>query len=309
MLRASIALFALFALAACAGTPQLDRLNTAPPDALPVRAELTNVPFYAQEDLYCGPAALAMALSWSGEPVTQDVIAPQVYTPGREGTLRSDMVGAARRNGRLAVPVNNLADLLGEIAAGHPVIVFQNLGLSSFTQWHYAVAIGYDLDTQRIVLHSGTQERRSTRLSTFERTWQRGDFWALVVLPPDRLPATARLEPVLGAAAGLERAGRNEAAETAYRTIAEHWTSDDAALIGLANVLYGRKKSAAAEQALRAAVRRNPRSAPAWNNLAVVLGESGQTVAALAAVRRAIEIDGGATPAYRETLAELQAGS
>ena len=74
-------------LAGCA-TPQTDRLLDAGA-GLPTRAEVAEVPFYPQEEYYCGPAALAMALSWSGVPVTQEDLAAQVYTPGREGTLQS----------------------------------------------------------------------------------------------------------------------------------------------------------------------------------------------------------------------------
>ncbi len=294
-------------MTACAGTPHLDRLNAAP-STLPAQAEVAGVPFFPQEDFYCGPAAMAMVLAWTGLDVTQADIAPQVFTPGREGTLRSDMVGAARRNGRLAVTLYTLSDLLGEIAAGNPVIVFQNLGLSFYPIWHYAVATGYDRVAQDIILHSGTDPRRITPLATFEYTWRRGDYWALVVLPPVRLPATARLEPVLAAAAGLERAGQLDAAATAFRAIAGKWPLDAAALIGLANVQYALSDLAAAERSLRDATRRDPQSPAAWNNLAVVLGERGDRAAAIAAVRRAIEIDGGRTALYRETLAELEAG-
>ena len=131
----------LWALAGCA-TPETDRLLEAP-TALPPRAEVSGVPFFSQEKYYCGPAALAMVLSWSGPPGTQEEIAAQVYTPGRAGTLQSDMVAGARRHGRLAVPVTRLSDLTAELVAGHPVVVFQNLGFGWFPVWHYAVAIGY----------------------------------------------------------------------------------------------------------------------------------------------------------------------
>ncbi len=160
-------LLALAALAGCVA-PQSRHL-LAEPGVLPVTAEITSVPFVAQERFYCGPAALTMALAWSGLDVTQDEIAAEVYTPGRQGTLRSDVLAVARRHGRLAVTVPTLPALLGEIAAGHPVIIFQNLGLSWVAQWHFAVAIGYDLAAGEILLHSGLKARKSMSLSTFER--------------------------------------------------------------------------------------------------------------------------------------------
>ncbi|MEE8226782.1 MAG: hypothetical protein V3R30_08175, partial [Kiloniellales bacterium] len=51
-----------WALGACA-TPQTAQLVEAPGD-LPVRAEVANVPFFPQEQYYCGPAALSTALGW-----------------------------------------------------------------------------------------------------------------------------------------------------------------------------------------------------------------------------------------------------
>ena len=102
------------------------------PGPLPVRAEIEGVPFFPQKGYYCGPAALAMALAWTGLPVTMEDMVPQVYTPGREGTLAADMVSAARRNGRFAVRPESLEDVLGEVSACHPVLVFQNLSLDIF---------------------------------------------------------------------------------------------------------------------------------------------------------------------------------
>ena len=162
MASAVVALI-LWALVGCA-TPETDRLLDDP-TGLPPRAEVAGVPFFPQEQYYCGPAALATVLSWSGLSVTQDEVAAQVYTPGREGTLRSDVVAAARRNGRLAVPVDRLADLTAELAAGRPVVVFQNLGLGWFPVWHYAVVVGYDLSAGDLVLRSGLEFRGASRHS------------------------------------------------------------------------------------------------------------------------------------------------
>lgn len=307
--RAALAAGALilWALAGCA-TPQTAHLLAEPPAALPARAEVSGVPFFAQEKYYCGPAALAMALNWSGLPVTQEAIAAQVYTPGREGTLQSDMVAAARRNGRLAVPVSRLEDLTAELAAGHPVVVFQNLGFAWFPVWHYAVAIGYDLDAGDLVLHSGLDERRVMPLATFERTWARGDHWALLVLPPDRLPVTADQTAALRAATGLEQAGRVQEAAVAYATIAERWPDSLEAWIGLGNAAYAGGDLDAAEAAFRTATERHPDAGAAWNNLAHVLGEKGQRAEAIAAARRAVRLGGPNVTTYRATLREVSGG-
>jgi hypothetical protein len=294
----------LWTLAGCA-TPHTDRLLDAGAASLPPRAEVAGVPFFPQEEYYCGPAALAMALNWSGLPVTQEEVATQVYTPGREGTLQSDVVAAARRNGRLAVPVAGLSGLAAELAAGHPVVVFQNLGLGWFPVWHYAVAVGYDLSSRDLVLRSGLEPRRVTPLRTFERTWARGDHWALVVLPPDELPAAADETTVLRAATGLEQVGSFREAAVAYGTIAERWPASLAAWIGLGNAAYAADDLDAAEEAFRTAAERHPDAAAAWNNLAHVLGQLGRRAEAVAAAERAVSLGGPDAATYRATLREV----
>ena len=293
----------LLALGACAA-PQTAQLVQDPGD-LPPRAEVADVPFFAQERYYCGPASLAMVLAWSGLPVTQEDLVSQVYTPEREGSLQNDVLAAARRNGRLAVPVDTLPDLLAEIAAGHPVLVFQNLALDWYPQWHFAVAIGYDLEARELILHSGLDARRVTPLDTFEHTWKRGDYWALVVLPPDRLPARAEETAVLRAAAGLERSRRLDEAATAYGSILGRWPDSLGALMGLGNVSYAMGDLDAAEAAFRRAIAAHPEAPAPWNNLAYVLIGLDRRAEAIAAAREAVRLAGDDAAPYRETLDEI----
>ena len=297
----------LWLLAGCA-TPQTDRLLGDAATGLPPRAEVADVPFFPQEEDYCGPAALATVLRWSGLPVTQAEVGARVFTPGREGTLRSDMVAAARRHGRLAVPVTRLADLTAELAAGHPVVVFQNLGLGWFPVWHYAVAVGYDLSSGDLLLRSGLEPRRVTPLRTFERTWARGDHWGLVVLPPGDLPAAADEIAVLRSAAGLEQAERRAEAAAAYAAIVERWPDSLEGWIGLGNAAYAAGDLAEAENVFRTAAARQPDAAAVWNNLAHVLGQQGRRAEAVAAAQRAVRLGGPNAPTYRTTLREV-AGS
>jgi len=269
---------------------------------LPQQAEVADVPFYPQKRYYCGPAALAMVMTWSGDPVTQDELVPEVYTPSRQGTLRNDMLAAARRRGRLAVQVSDVRSLLAEIAAGNPVVVFQNLALDWFPQWHYAVAYGYDLHKREIVLHSGTDARRVTDLYAFERTWERGDYWGLVVLPPERLPATADERSVLDAAAGLERTGHHREAASAYLAILSRWRESFPAWMGLGNTLYAQKDFSGAARAFREATSLRPQAPAAWNNLAYALAAEGQHDEAQRAAEEAVRLAPESTDIYRRTL-------
>lgn len=289
-------------LSGCAA-PQATALRERP-SGLPAAATVAGVPFYTQADAYCGPASLAMALTWSGLPVSQEEVARRVFVAHRDGTLRSDMIGGARRHGRLAVPLDDLRGVLGELAAGHPVVVFQNLGLSWYPRWHYAVAVGYDLDAGEIHLRSGDQERQVLSLYTFEHTWARGGHWALAVLPPDRLPATVPAAEVMRAAFALERGGHPEAAAETYAAMTARWPNDPKAWIGLGNLRHAVGDFAGAAHAFRGAVEADPQMAEAWNNLAVALAEGGQPRQALAAVREAIRLDPEAGT-FRETEREI----
>jgi tetratricopeptide (TPR) repeat protein len=265
-----LVLLPALALAACAG-PQTEALMAGPP-VVPPRAEVALVPFFAQAEHECGPAALAMALSWSGVPVSPEQVSAQVYTPGREGSLSDDMLAAARRHGRLAVPLDRLSPLLDELAAGHPVVVLQNLGLSFAPRWHYALAVGYDLARRSIMLNSGPDERVVMPLDTFEHTWARSNHWALVVLPPDTLPAGAGELDVARAAAGLERVGLPAEAAAAYRAMRVRWPGSAVARIGLGNALYAMGDRRGARNAFAEALAIDPGSAAARANLAEIQG-------------------------------------
>ncbi len=300
--RPLIVLLLVLGLAACAGR-ETERLVSSPGSRPPV-ARVDGVPFFPQGDRACGPASLAMALVWSGLSSGPEAASTQVYTPGREGSLATDMLAGARRNGRLAVPVNTLSDLLAELAAGHPVIVFQNLGLDIKPMWHFAVAVGYDMPKRQIILNSGFDEAIRLSLDTFEHTWERTGRWAMVVLPPDRLPATAAEPAVVQAAAGLERVGLAPAAARAYETILARWPDSLGAAIGLGNARYAQQDREGAEAALRQAVAYHPNSPPAWNNLAQVLLERGRLGEAREAAERAYGLD--PSEPIAATLAEIR---
>jgi len=303
-----VVLLAVLALAGCAAPPQTARLLQEPPRDLPPAVELVRVPFFPQEDYQCGPAALATVLGASGLDIDPAALVPQVYLPGRRGSLQVELVAAARRHGRLAYTLApRLEDLLREVAAGHPVLVLQNLGTDWYPVWHFAVVAGYDLARGEVVLRSGRRPRHRVTLGLFERTWARGGHFALLVLPPGELGPTFTPDRYARAAAALEQAGRLEAARAAYAAGAARWPGSAILGMGLGNVLYalGRRQDAAA--AFRAVLDRRPGYAPAHNNLAQVLLELGELAAARRHARRAVALGGPHQAVYRETLAEVEA--
>ncbi len=220
---------------------------------VPTRAQVVGVPLIQQADFYCGPASIAMVLQWAGSDVTQEDIAKLAFNPGAEGTYLADMTGSSRRLGQLAVEISGFDQLLTEVAAGHPVVVFQNLGLAALPVWHYGVVTAYDFEADLIYLNSGQRDQMVMPFAVFERTWRRGDFWGLVVLPPDQLPASSTETDILRAAAALERVSAYDAAETLYETGAEKWPTNWLWQFGLANARFGKGDLRGAQLALRRA--------------------------------------------------------
>jgi len=254
-------------LAACA--PAFDADSRLTVD-VPIKARVADVPLIQQADFFCGPASIAMVMQWAGAAVTQEQVAALAFSPGAGGTYLADMAGSSRRLGQLAVRVNSFDQLLSEIAAGHPVIVFQNLGLPIAPVWHYGVVTGYDFTRDEVYLNSGQLEQMVMPFAVFERTWARGENWALLVLPPDRLPVSVTETEVLAAGAALEQAEQYDAAETLYETGAETWPDNWLWQFGLANARFGQGDLNGARTALRRARSIDPRIPEVRANLAHV---------------------------------------
>ncbi|OEY65346.1 PA2778 family cysteine peptidase [Marinobacter sp. X15-166B] len=271
-------------LSGCASSPPW------PPDAS--ATILTHVPFHPQEQYQCGPASLAMMLNAQQVDASPDELIERVYLPGRKGALQVEMVAAARQYGMLVYPLApDLASVLAEVEAGHPVLVLQNLRFNWWPQWHFAVVIGFDGDTEALILHTGTQERYRQPAAAFMATWNRANRWARVILPPGQLPATAQPLPYLMAAHDLETTRQTGAAQSAYRAARRAWPDQPAALLGLGNIAYDQGRWATAVDYYRALTERFPDLGAGWNNLAEALRKQGCPVAAAAASRTAHRLE------------------
>jgi tetratricopeptide (TPR) repeat protein len=300
-------LFAL--LAGCASAPQTQQLlQTA--TGLPSQHEITDTPFFPQQRYQCGPAALATALTYSGVDIDAAALVDEIYLPSRQGSLQIEILASSRRHARLPYRIApQMSALLSEVAAGNPVLVLQNLGLSWTPQWHYAVAVGFDIAQQEIVLRSGTEARHRVNMNTFELTWARSQYWGIVVLPPDKLPATATADSYLRSVVNLEGTQQNDRwqlANQAYRTALTRWPGNLVAQMGLGNSAYQLADLNAAEQAFRHAIHDHPDAAAAHNNLAQVLLERGKLSEAEKQARHAVALGGPHLESYRATLADIQ---
>lgn len=267
-------LFCTGAFVGCATTAyQTEALLISAPADIPTKYEIQNVPFVEQAAGHCGPATLSMVMNWNAHPVSVDELVPQVYTPGMKGSFQTDMISAARRQGMMAVQIQGLNSLLSEIAAGHPVIVFENLALTWAPRYHYAVVYGYDLHEQIAIMHSGPEKGKRWDLRKFERSWMLGDYWGLVVLPPGQLSRTGSELAQASAAAGLESLGKDQAAEKSYKAILQRWPESLPALIGMGNIAFKQKNFKNSVEYLQRAIKAHPDSSAAQNNLAVAQKE------------------------------------
>lgn len=279
---------AVLMLAGCTTLiPQTVGLRTDWPAGVPRQVELTQVPFFPQEEYQCGPAALAMAMQSAGAPVLPDALVDEVWLPSRHGSLQLEMLAAPRRHGLVTYQLApRYPDLLREVAAGHPVVVLQDVGLM-LPEWHYAVVNGFDYDTGTLFLRSGLQARQEMPFSYFERTWLAGRYWAMVVMPPDQIPATATESRWLDALLGLARGGNAEATVRGYRAALARWPDSLPAAVGLANHLHARGALDEAAGVLRTALQKFPQSVIVLNNLAQTLSDQGRDAEALAFIERA----------------------
>jgi len=298
ILRRLCLLLALLA-AGCAGPG----VRTPPPSA---GVELTEVPFFPQQDYQCGPAALATVLTWSGAPTEPEQLVARVYVPARQGSLQPELVAEARRHGRLSYEIEpSFGALLAELRAGHPVLVLQNLGLGWWPVWHYAVVVGYDPDADAVILRSGRRPRHVVARATFERTWRRAERWGLLTLEPSRLPASASPERLLAAAFELERGGDGSAAERSYRAALARWPAEPRLALALANRQYARGALAEAAATLERALAAGAVDGMLYNNLALIRLALGDEDGAERAARRAVELGGPLSDEFRDTLEQV----
>jgi tetratricopeptide (TPR) repeat protein len=263
---------------------------------------LDKVPFLKQETYQCGPSSLAMVLAWSGLELSPDDLADEVYTEKLHGSIQPSLISAARQHGRIAYPIQGLKELYTELNQDHPVIILQNLGLSWYPRWHYAVAIGYADFGRSIILHTGTKKAVPVSVGIFNNTWSHSDYWGLLVLPPDELPATVTEEKYLNAVAGLERTKQFEAAVIGYKSAINRWPESLAAWMGLGNSFYAQGDLSSARDALEQAFKLHPSNGMPLNNLSQVLWEQGEKEQALLAILHAIELGGPLKHVYKETL-------
>ena len=217
------------------------------------------------------------------------------------------MVASARKHGLLVYPLEpSLDGLLQEVAAGHPVLVFQNLGLSWLPRHHFAVLVGYDIAREQLVLRSGTTRELPTTFHNFLQTWTRAGRQAWVMLTPGQLPASAQPGRYLQAAWALEQTAGSDIAIPAWHAATNKWPASAMLFQASGNAHYASADYPAASKAYLAALSLSPADAGTWNNFAYTLLALGCRNRAIDAARCAYRLAPEENNC-RDTLAEISA--
>ena len=307
--RAMGSLFFFLFLIGCAATPQSDRIIANIPEQLIKPVELKQVPFYAQQKYQCGPAALAALLKHHDKVIDLDALSKRVYIPARKGSLQVELITAAREYELIPYIIEpELQTLLKEVKAGNPVLVLQNLGVSWYPQWHYAVVVGFDLQERNVILRSGTIQRYAMNLYTFEHTWRRSKRWGMLLLKPGALPAVNVSDSAwryLQAIVGFEQKQNWDLLDTAYQAGLENWPGQTDLIMGYGNNLYQQGNKLMALEQYEKVIANNKAFAPAHNNAAQVYAELGQFKKAIAYANKAIELGGVHIQQFKSTLKDI----
>lgn len=138
------------------------------------------VPFVPQEKDTCGPAALAMVLSYWKQPAGHDELARELGAVELRGVAGSRLAEAARSRGMTAVAYEgDLAQLRAFVERGRPLVVAWAMGRGRF---HNVVVVGFDGDG--VVVHDpAVGPSRRVPVRTFDERWAGAGRWTLLVLP------------------------------------------------------------------------------------------------------------------------------
>lgn len=298
-------LFICVFLQACAGTPQSDALLKTKSNPYLKPVELSQVAFFPQEAYQCGPAALATILTEQGIDVRPQQLTDKIYIPQREGSLQIEIIRTVREFNLVPYIIKpDLGSLLAQVKAGRPVLVLQNLGVSWYPKWHYAVVIGYNLEDESLILRTGVIKRYAVDMHTFEYTWARAKYWGLLALRPDELPVNADSWEYLKAIVAFEQMQNWPVLNQAYQTALHKWPNNRDLLMGYGTALYLQKQLSDAAHYYEMVLAESD-YAPAHNNLAQVFAEQGKFTQARQHAEKAISIGGVHVQQYEATLKEI----
>lgn len=154
---------------------------------------IKKVPFQKwKKKNYCGPAAMAMVLSyWKDEKQNQRKIAKGMHGFEEEIAYNSEMVFYPRTIGMMSYSFNGDIQKLKEIIKKDIPLIVLHKPVKQINKGHYRVVIGFDEDSQQIIFHDPLLgERFAADNDMFNELWRWDDNinkrnWSLAVVPDD----------------------------------------------------------------------------------------------------------------------------
>ncbi len=274
---------------------------------------LVDLPFYPQTRYHCGPAVMAMLISHYHEPIHPDQIADSLYLPKRKGSYTVEMRAVARQHQLIPYPLSprssvrsaqaELSRLKANIKRGQPVVVLQNLRVSFWPKWHYSIVVGFDEAANTVVLTSGNRRVYRVPESLFLSTWEKADYWAMVPLPAQRLPAQLAAPSMVAALEGMVEVGHVSLAETAYKHAIREHPKSVLLHFGAGFLAHQKQQWKRAHDHYHTALSLAPGFTPVLNNLAYIYHEMGEYEQAINVIERALLLEPdnkGLRESYRE---------
>jgi ABC-type bacteriocin/lantibiotic exporter with double-glycine peptidase domain len=155
------------------------RAGPARPAAAPLRIE---VPVIEQAPERCGPAALAMVLSFYRAPDSAVAGTERAYSPALRGALITDLARCATGAGYPARIASPGADsLLDFLRAGVPPILHYRRGPAPLARGHFGVLVGWDPDRREYLVNDGGARTARVPRDDLLRRWKAAGSLALIV--------------------------------------------------------------------------------------------------------------------------------
>lgn len=153
-------------------------------ETVPDSYYIKDVPFFPQEDYYCGPASLASVLNFYGKKLEQEEIAKDVFLPSLKGSLTIDLLNYTKNLGfETKFYKGNIKAMKDSIMAGRPLILFLNLGNNIYPIRHYVVVVGFNDNAEYVITYSGRKKDKVYSYKRLLNAWERTGFGTLQILP------------------------------------------------------------------------------------------------------------------------------
>ncbi len=154
---------------------------------------IQTVPFQKwKEKNYCGPAALAMVLSfWNNQKISQEKIAQGMHSFHNEIAYNSEMVFYPRTINMMSYSFNGDIPTLKKIIKKDIPLIVLHKPIKQINKGHYRVVVGFDDQSKQIIFHDPLLgEMFAAKYDIFNDLWHWDDEinknkWTLAVVPQD----------------------------------------------------------------------------------------------------------------------------